>query len=66
MLDKFNVPFIDFIAEHCNWEFKSAECGYNGPAPSCNRTYDDCKKLGNTKRFGGFRGLAPGGFRIVF
>ena len=59
-------PTYRFIAEHCNWEFKSPACGYSGPATYCNRTFENCMQLQNTRRFGGFKGLAPGGIRIVF
>jgi len=63
-LRKMFPPYM-YIAEHCNWQFKSAECGYSGPATTCKRTYEDCKLHGNTARFGGFKGLSGGYLRIV-
>lgn len=38
----------------CRFGFKSTQCGYTGEATSCNKTYLQCKLLGNGKRFGGF------------
>lgn len=50
-------PLTRYLANHCNWQFKSAECSYSGDATVCNRTYDFCYTLGNTRRFGGFPGI---------
>ncbi|SMO62012.1 Uncharacterized conserved protein [Balnearium lithotrophicum] len=41
----------------CPWRFKDQNCKYSGPAFSCDKTYETCQKLGNTKHFGGFRYL---------
>lgn len=38
----------------CNWQFKSAACGYSGTATSCARTLAACQALSNKARFGGF------------
>jgi len=54
-----------YIADYCRWEFKSAECGYTGPATTCNKTLENCRRLGNSKRFGGFPGLTGGYLRVV-
>jgi len=58
-------PQLRYIAEHCQWTFKSAECGYKGSATECKRTFEWCRLLGNTKRFGGYIGLSGGYLRIV-
>lgn len=34
--------------------FKGFNCGYSGPATSCNFTFARCTQLGNQLRFGGF------------
>ncbi len=58
-------PQYRYIAEHCQWNFKSAECGYTGAATECKRTFEWCRLLGNTKKFGGYKGLSGGYLRIV-
>ncbi len=60
-----NFPHYKYIGEHCNWLFKSVECGYNGPSETCHRTLTYCRQLGNSKRFGGFPGLSGYGVRLV-
>lgn len=42
--------------ERCRLVFKSARCGYRGPAHDCGKTYQDCFRLGNAHNFAG---LAP-------
>ncbi len=37
----------------CSWIFRSDSCGYTGVA-SCNKTFDNCRALGNEARFNGF------------
>ncbi len=58
-------PAYRFIALHCNWDFKSFECGYSGAETQCNRTFKRCDALNNTARFGGYRGLNLKGWRMV-
>jgi hypothetical protein len=46
--------------DRCPWRFKSAECGYTGPASSCDYTLQGdsgCSDKGNQANFGGFPGL---------
>jgi lambda family phage minor tail protein L len=62
---RMRFPKYEYIAEHCNWEFKSKECGYTGGETNCNRTWTRCDELNNTERFGGFPGLRPSGVRFV-
>lgn len=58
-------PPYRYIANHCHWEFKSAECAYSGGATVCDRTYERCQNLSNTEHFGGYRGLSQRGWRVV-
>lgn len=57
-------PLYRYIANHCGWSYKSAECGYSGALGTCERTLDDCRNHNSeennfeqSKRFGGFHGL---------
>lgn len=58
-------PLHRYIAAHCNWQYKSAECAYGGTILTCKRTLDDCIAHGNASRFGGFKGLAAGSIRLA-
>jgi lambda family phage minor tail protein L len=58
-------PLIRYIAGHCNWIFKGAECAYSGSSATCNKTFEYCTTLGNTKRFGGFPGLKSNAIRFA-
>lgn len=58
-------PVYRYLGEHCNWVFKGYECGYNGPAIVCDRTFEYCSRLENTFNFGGFLGLSRGKVRFV-
>ena len=35
-------------------KFKDCRCGYTGSASSCDRTFENCQRLGNTNHFMGF------------
>lgn len=58
-------PLHRYIAAHCNWQYKSAECAYSGSLPTCKRTLDDCVAHGNAPRYGGFKGLTAGSLRLA-
>jgi len=58
-LKKF--PRDRFLLDHCRFDFKSEECGYEGSATSCTRKFARCKQLGNQERFGGFPSMVGGG-----
>ena len=58
-------PLYRFLANHCNWIFGGAECGYAGAATTCNRSFDDCVARANTANFGGFLGMQSDGIRIA-
>jgi phage-related protein len=50
-------PLYRYIANHCGWTFKAAECAYAGALLTCKRTFADCRVHGNSRRYGGFPGL---------
>jgi lambda family phage minor tail protein L len=58
-------PKYRYISGHCNWQFKSTECGYSGDDTVCARTLDDCQTKENSERYGGFLGLMAGGMRVA-
>lgn len=58
-------PLDRFIAQHCNWQFKSVECAYAGADDTCLRTHDACEAKNNLVRFGGYPGLSLIGVRLV-
>lgn len=46
--------------DRCQWIYKSEECGYTGPMPSCDYSLqgdNGCAAHNNTLRFGGFPGI---------
>jgi len=58
-------PLYRYLATHCSWTFKAAECGYAGAATTCDRSFDDCIARENTAYFGGFLGMQSDGIRIA-
>jgi lambda family phage minor tail protein L len=48
------IPARKFWRNHCTWKFKSTQCGYAGAEGVCNKTFQRCKQLANSVRFGGF------------
>ena len=62
-----DFPRDRYLATHCRYvrHFKGAECAYGGPSETCEGTLEYCRQLGNSKRFGGFPGLAGGGVRLA-
>jgi lambda family phage minor tail protein L len=66
LMSKFDIldvtiPGRIFIQSHCQWVFKSTECGYGpGGESSCNKTRGRCRQLANQARFGAFPST-PGG-----
>ena len=51
------LPRRSFYRAYCRFRFKDADCGYVGPAASCDKTFARCKELNNVRRFGGFPGI---------
>ena len=58
-------PLYRYLADHCSWVFKGAECGYSGAETICNRTLERCSELNNTAYFGGYKGMKGGGLQIA-
>ena len=54
------IPGRIYIKSHCQWIFKSDECGYSDGETECNKTRSRCRVLVNQKRFGAFPS-SPGG-----
>lgn len=49
-----SIPAAVYTRTICRYpEFKGPECQYAGGETSCNRTFQRCKELQNTKHFGG-------------
>ncbi len=61
-LDILNVkiPCRDYIRNHCEWKFKSTQCGYSGGESECDKTLQRCRVLGNYSRYGGFPSIPFG------
>lgn len=73
LMSKFDIlnlmlPTILWMRDWCQWEFacpairalgRGEECGYTGSETTCNRTWQRCQELGNSRRFLGARGI-PG------
>jgi lambda family phage minor tail protein L len=51
------APKRQCIANICQWVYKSAECGYTGGLPTCDKTLDACKE-----HFGVYAELPFGSF----
>ncbi len=54
-------PIERALKNNCRFKFKEARCGYTGGEAVCNKTIVRCRELGNSPRFGGFRGIKNGG-----
>lgn len=48
-----NSVYKDF----CRFKFKGVLCGYTGAETQCDKTLKRCRQLGNSVRFGGYRGV---------
>ncbi len=58
-------PLYRYIADHCIWTYMSRECNYTGELTTCKRTLIDCQAHNNQQRYGGFKGLSGGYFRVA-
>ncbi|MCL4492339.1 MAG: hypothetical protein M1510_10665 [Nitrospirae bacterium] len=59
-----------YLADSCPWKsrFKRSdniECGYTGPATTCDGTLTTCRSYGMSRRYGGSPGLANNSERIA-
>jgi len=69
-----NVTFPNhrYVKNWCRFKFNyppgtGLRCGYSGATPytTCNKTLSDCRKRGNSERFGGFPGIPEGGLYVT-
>lgn len=61
-LSQYRSPIDRFLKQHCRYKlFKGPLCKFVGEATTCNRTYTQCKSLGNQTNFGGFLGIGSKG-----
>ena len=58
------LPGRRYFRNHCQWVFKSTECGYIGAESVCNKTKVRCKVLDNFLRFGGFPSIPQRAVRL--
>jgi phage-related protein len=55
------VPQLLAGRNTCRWAYKGVECGYTGPLPTCDRTWDSqngCIAHNNAGAFGGFPAIS--------
>ncbi len=58
--DIFNIriPGRRMLAQFCAWQFGDENCSYTpATGEECEKTWQDCKKKGNTQNFGGYPGI---------
>ena len=58
-------PRYRYIADHCGWDFKGAECGYTGSAVVCKKNLENCRSFNNSGRFGGKPGMSNYAIRLA-
>lgn len=52
-----------YLKGHCRYkDFKGTLCGYSGAETECDRTFERCRELNNSTRFGGFPGVGSSGY----
>lgn len=55
------------MRDRCSWRYRSAECGYTGPMPTCDLSLqgpNGCAAHANAINFGGYPGLISRGVRL--
>jgi phage-related protein len=57
-------PVDRILKGHCRFRFRDRRCNYKGAIPTCNHTLTDCRKKGNSARFGGFPGIGKTGIYL--
>lgn len=57
-------PNVRILKDYCPFKFKGAQCGYTGSLTTCNKTLSDCRKRGNSMRFGGEPTIPQGGLYV--
>lgn len=58
-------PLDRILKTHCRYKFRDRRCGYSGTVTTCGHTLSDCRKRGNSARFGGFPGIGRAGIYIT-
>ena len=58
-------PLDRILKGHCRFRFRDRRCNYRGAITSCNHTLSDCRKRGNSARFGGFPGIGRTGVYLA-
>lgn len=57
-------PLNRYMKNNCPFKYKGIRCGYSGTIATCYHTLVDCRRHGNSKRFGGFVGVDQKGVYI--
>jgi phage-related protein len=58
-------PQDRILKNHCRFRFRDRRCNYRGADRSCSRTLADCRRKGNSARFGGFPGIGKAGLYLA-
>jgi phage-related protein len=58
-------PMDRILKGHCRFRFRDRRCNYKGVITSCNHTLTDCRRKGNSARFGGFPGIGRQGIYLA-
>lgn len=59
-LFSMSYPPRRFYQTYCMFNFKDSRCKYKGVQSTCDKSYMNCRRLGNLLNFGGFLGLGTG------
>lgn len=62
--EKSRRPIDRYMKNNCPFQYKGVRCGYKGRLKSCKHNLTDCRKHGNSKRFGGFPGIDQKGVYV--
>lgn len=57
-------PQDRILKGHCRFRFRDRRCNYKGADQSCKHTLADCRKKGNSGRFGGYPGIGRAGIYL--
>ena len=62
---ELRFPRDRILKGHCRFRFKDRRCNYKGNDAACAHTLADCRRKGNSARFGGFPGIGRAGIYMV-
>jgi phage-related protein len=54
-------PMDRILKAHCRFRFRDRRCNYKGSDSACKHTLTDCRRKGNSARFGGYPGIGRQG-----